>query len=184
MNQAPAVISHPVKPAPPLRIACRVDNPDKVSARASPSIPMGRTCPPRGSPKFTTSPISGGSFAGIGDNSAEASYYTWVDQHNTLGLGNDARYCRKTQTTMNRRNINQVSGKHRNGHCEVDLIYSGLVGCVPFGDFFNRIAPHLPFAIPAGIGSTGGLPPLRQSRRERLNRAGPKVCPTVRCAAL
>jgi hypothetical protein len=29
------------------------------------------------------------SFAGIGDNSAEASYYTWVDQHNTLGLGND-----------------------------------------------------------------------------------------------
>jgi hypothetical protein len=28
-------------------------------------------------------------FAGIGDNSAEARYYTWVDQHNTLGLGND-----------------------------------------------------------------------------------------------
>ena len=27
---------------------------------------------------------------GIGDNSAEASYYTWVDgQHNTLGLGDD-----------------------------------------------------------------------------------------------
>ena len=24
---------------------------------------------------------------GIGDNSAEASYYSWVDQHNTLGLG-------------------------------------------------------------------------------------------------
>ena len=31
----------------------------------------------------------GPGFAGIGDNSAEASYYTWVDQHNTLGLGND-----------------------------------------------------------------------------------------------
>ena len=32
----------------------------------------------------------GPGFAGIGDNSAEASYYTWVDQHNAVGLGNDA----------------------------------------------------------------------------------------------
>ena len=31
----------------------------------------------------------GPGFTGIGENSAEASYYTWVDQHNTLGLGND-----------------------------------------------------------------------------------------------
>src|ERR1700733_7522159 len=31
----------------------------------------------------------GPGFQGIGDNSAEASYYTWVDRHNTLGLGND-----------------------------------------------------------------------------------------------
>jgi hypothetical protein len=31
----------------------------------------------------------GPGFAGIGDNSAESSYYTWVDQHNTLGLGSD-----------------------------------------------------------------------------------------------
>jgi hypothetical protein len=31
----------------------------------------------------------GPGFAGIGDNSAEASYYTWVDQHKTLGLRND-----------------------------------------------------------------------------------------------
>jgi hypothetical protein len=31
----------------------------------------------------------GPGFAGIGDNSAESSYYTWIDQHNTLGLGND-----------------------------------------------------------------------------------------------
>jgi hypothetical protein len=31
----------------------------------------------------------GSGFDGIGKNSAEASYYTWVDQHNTLGLGND-----------------------------------------------------------------------------------------------
>jgi hypothetical protein len=31
----------------------------------------------------------GPGFADIGKNSAEASYYTWVDQHNTLGLGYD-----------------------------------------------------------------------------------------------
>jgi hypothetical protein len=31
----------------------------------------------------------GPGFDGIGDNSAEASYYSWVDQHNTFGLGND-----------------------------------------------------------------------------------------------
>src|SRR5690349_19294713 len=31
----------------------------------------------------------GPGFAGIGDNSAESSYYSWVDQHNTSGLGND-----------------------------------------------------------------------------------------------
>ena len=31
----------------------------------------------------------GPGFQGIGENSAESSYYTWVDQHNTFGLGND-----------------------------------------------------------------------------------------------
>ncbi len=31
----------------------------------------------------------GPGFKGIGPNSAEASYYTWVDQHNTFGLGED-----------------------------------------------------------------------------------------------
>jgi hypothetical protein len=31
----------------------------------------------------------GPGFQGVGDNSAEASYYTWVDQHNAVGLGND-----------------------------------------------------------------------------------------------
>jgi len=31
----------------------------------------------------------GPGFDGIGDNSAEASYYTWVDQHNAVGLGTD-----------------------------------------------------------------------------------------------
>jgi len=34
-------------------------------------------------------PVSGPGFAGIGNNSAEASYYTRIDQHNALGLGND-----------------------------------------------------------------------------------------------
>jgi hypothetical protein len=29
----------------------------------------------------------GPGFQGLGDNSAESSYYTWVDQHNTFGLG-------------------------------------------------------------------------------------------------
>jgi hypothetical protein len=32
----------------------------------------------------------GPGFQGIGDNSAEASYYTWVDQHDAVGLGKDA----------------------------------------------------------------------------------------------
>jgi hypothetical protein len=31
----------------------------------------------------------GPGFAGISENSAESSYYTWVDQHNTFGLGED-----------------------------------------------------------------------------------------------
>jgi hypothetical protein len=31
--------------------------------------------------------VPGPGFRGLGENSAESSYYTWVDQHNTLGLG-------------------------------------------------------------------------------------------------
>ncbi len=31
----------------------------------------------------------GPGFQSIGENSAESSYYTWVDQHNTFGLGSD-----------------------------------------------------------------------------------------------
>ena len=31
----------------------------------------------------------GPGFQGVGPNSAESSYYTWVDQHNTFGLGED-----------------------------------------------------------------------------------------------
>ncbi len=33
--------------------------------------------------------LPGPSFDGVPDGSVEASYYTWVDQHNTLGLGAD-----------------------------------------------------------------------------------------------
>ena len=47
--------------------------------------PSGILCPEGWS--FHQYPGPG--FAGIGKNSAEASYYTWVDQHNTLGLGKD-----------------------------------------------------------------------------------------------
>ena len=32
-------------------------------------------------------PVPGTGLRGLGENSAESSYYTWVDQHNTLGLG-------------------------------------------------------------------------------------------------
>ncbi len=47
--------------------------------------PSGILCPEGWS--FVQYPGPG--FAGIGENSAEASYYTWVDQHNILGLGED-----------------------------------------------------------------------------------------------
>jgi hypothetical protein len=38
---------------------------------------------------WTLHKYPGPGFAGIGDNSVESSYYSWVDQHNTFGLGND-----------------------------------------------------------------------------------------------
>jgi streptogramin lyase len=34
----------------------------------------------------------GPGFDGLGDNSAESSYYTWVDQHDAVGLGADVPY--------------------------------------------------------------------------------------------
>jgi hypothetical protein len=45
----------------------------------------GNQCPEG----WTLYQYPGPGFDGIGKNSAEASYYTWVDQHNTLGLGDD-----------------------------------------------------------------------------------------------
>ena len=50
-----------------------------------PATADGTACPEG----WTFYQYPGPGFAGIGKNSAEASYYTWVDQHNTLGLGND-----------------------------------------------------------------------------------------------
>jgi hypothetical protein len=38
---------------------------------------------------WTFHQLPGPGFKGIGENSAESSYYAWVDQHNTLGLGED-----------------------------------------------------------------------------------------------
>ena len=56
-----------------------------ASARAR---SMARTRPAIIAPKAGRSTnIPGPGFEGIGENSAESSYYTWVDQHNTLGLG-------------------------------------------------------------------------------------------------
>jgi len=46
----------------------------------------GKHCPEG----WTLYPYPGPQFKGVTDSgSAEASYYTWVDQHNTLGLGPD-----------------------------------------------------------------------------------------------
>jgi len=42
---------------------------------------------------------------------------------------------------------------------------------VIFGDFFNTIAPHLPFAIAVAIGSVGWIPVLRRNPRGRRSSA-------------
>ena len=38
---------------------------------------------------WTMHKYPGPGFEGLGDNSVELSYYSWVDQHNTFGLGDD-----------------------------------------------------------------------------------------------
>jgi hypothetical protein len=61
----------------------------KCKVLNGPTISAGRHCPegwtlyPLPGPKLTGEPGSG---------SAEASYYTWVDQHDTLGLGKDVPF--------------------------------------------------------------------------------------------
>ena len=59
-----------------------------ANARAlnGPTIATGRHCPEG----WTLYPFPGPKLTGdTGSGSAEASYYTWVDQHDTLGLGKD-----------------------------------------------------------------------------------------------
>ena len=51
----------------------------------APANATGDHCPEG----WTFHQYPGPGFRGIGENSAESSYYTWVDQHNTLGLGED-----------------------------------------------------------------------------------------------
>jgi hypothetical protein len=55
------------------------------SPASGPKAADGTTCPEG----WNFFQYPGPGFAGIGKNSAEASYYTWVDQHDTLGLGKD-----------------------------------------------------------------------------------------------
>jgi hypothetical protein len=61
----------------------------KCKVLNGPTIRDGRHCPEG----WTLYPFPGPKLAGDpGNGSAEASYYTWVDQHNTLGLGNDVPF--------------------------------------------------------------------------------------------
>jgi hypothetical protein len=58
----------------------------KCKVLNGPTMRDGKHCPEG----WTLYPFPGPKLSGDPSNgSAEASYYTWVDQHNTLGLGND-----------------------------------------------------------------------------------------------
>jgi hypothetical protein len=58
----------------------------KCKVLNGPTMRDGKHCPEG----WTLYPFPGPKLSGDpGTGSAEASYYTWVDQHNTLGLGND-----------------------------------------------------------------------------------------------
>jgi len=58
----------------------------KCKVTSGPTIATGRHCPEG----WTFYPFPGPALTGdTGGGSAEASYYTWVDQHDTLGLGKD-----------------------------------------------------------------------------------------------
>jgi hypothetical protein len=58
----------------------------KCKVLNGPTMRDGKHCPEG----WTLYPFPGPKLSGDpGNGSAEASYYTWVDQHNTLGLGND-----------------------------------------------------------------------------------------------
>ena len=57
----------------------------KCKAPLKGSKATGEHCPEG----WTFHQYPGPGFKGLGENSAESSYYTWVDQHNTFGLGDD-----------------------------------------------------------------------------------------------
>jgi hypothetical protein len=66
----------------------------KCKVLNGPTIATGRHCPEG----WTFYPFPGPKLAGEpGDGSAEASYYTWVDQHDTLGLGKDVPFATGNQ---------------------------------------------------------------------------------------
>jgi hypothetical protein len=68
------------------RRKCKVTN--------GPTIRDGKHCPEG----WTLYPFPGPKLSGDpGTGSAEASYYTWVDQHDTLGLGKDVPYATGNQ---------------------------------------------------------------------------------------
>jgi hypothetical protein len=66
----------------------------KCKVLNGPTIATGRHCPEG----WTLTPFPGPKLTGEpGDGSAEASYYTWVDQHDTLGLGKDVPFATGNQ---------------------------------------------------------------------------------------
>jgi len=68
------------------RRKCKVTN--------GPTIRDGKHCPEG----WTLYPFPGPKLTGdAGSGSAEASYYTWVDQHDTLGLGKDVPFATGNQ---------------------------------------------------------------------------------------
>ena len=77
----------------PLETTTRSCN-QAASARQGREIATGRHCPEG----RTLYPFPGPKLAGDpGNGSAEASYYTWVDQHDTLGLGKDVPFATGNQ---------------------------------------------------------------------------------------
>jgi hypothetical protein len=66
----------------------------KCKVLNGPTIRDGKHCPEG----WTLYPFPGPKLTGdAGTGSAEASYYTWVDQHDTLGLGKDVPYATGNQ---------------------------------------------------------------------------------------
>jgi hypothetical protein len=66
----------------------------KCKVLSGPTVRDGRHCPEG----WTLYPLPGPKLTGdAGSGSAEASYYTWVDQQNTLGLGKDVPFATGNQ---------------------------------------------------------------------------------------